>query len=319
MEGETMSRYRTPLRYPGGKQRLTPFILEVLANNGLTGGHYAEPYAGGAGVAMELLLERHVSHVHLNDSSRAIYAFWNSILTQPEEFCRRISSASLTVDEWKKCREVVRYPDVIDELDLGFSVFYLNRCNRSGVLSGGIIGGLDQTGPWKMDARFPRNELIRRIEAIAIRADSITLRNWDAERFIIEHIPTLPHETFVYCDPPYFEKASKLYLNHYKPGDHARVAEVIQEQLPRRWAVSYDNAIEILNYYSERQSFLYDLQYSAAKVYKGKEVFIFSDDVQIPLRSSLPYINFSLQERNETTRQLEFEAMEIQKMRHRSL
>lgn len=301
-----MSRYRTPLRYPGGKQRLAPFILELIVKNQLVGGHYVEPYAGGAGVGIELLLSRHVSHIHLNDSSPQIYAFWNSILTQPDEFCKRISSASLTVEEWKRQREIVRHPGSYNEMEVGFSTFYLNRCNRSGVLSGGLIGELEQKGEWKMNARFSRNELIRRIEAVSNRATAITLRNWDAERFILEHIPTLPQETFVYCDPPYFEKASSLYLNHYGKADHARIARIIQEQLARKWAVSYDNAAEILSYYSERRSFLYDLQYNAAHVYKGKEIFIFADDTKLPNELSLSYINQALKNTGEMEPQLVF-------------
>lgn len=290
-----MSNYRTPLRYPGGKQRLTPFIMEILAENGMIGGHYVEPYAGGAGVAMELLLDNNVSHVHLNDSSIQIYAFWNSILSHTEEFCRLISTASLNVDEWKKRREIVQHPIGHDELEVGFSTFYLNRCNRSGILTGGVIGGLAQTGTWKMDARFSRNNLIRRIEAIASRKDAITLRNWDAEKFILKYIPRLPANSFVYCDPPYFEKASRLYLNHYQRDDHARIAEVIQKRLTKKWIVSYDSADEILGYYYKRRTFLYDLQYNALRVYKGKEVFIFSDDLRVPVGSSLPYINKAIQ------------------------
>lgn len=290
-----MSNFRTPLRYPGGKQRLTPFILELLTENGMVGGHYVEPYAGGAGVAMELLLDNNVSHVHLNDSSVQIYAFWNSVLSRTEEFCRLISTASLDVDEWKKRREIVQRPTGHDELEVGFSTFYLNRCNRSGILSGGIIGGLTQAGTWKMDARFSRNDLIRRIEAIASRRNAITLRNWDAEKFILEYIPGLPVNSFVYCDPPYFEKASRLYLNHYQKHDHARISEVIQERLVGKWVVSYDSADEILDYYSGRRTFLYDLQYNASRVYKGKEVFIFSDEIKVPAGSTLPYINKAIQ------------------------
>jgi DNA adenine methylase len=262
-----------------------------MTENGITGGHYAEPYAGGAGVAIGLLLNQVVNHIHLNDSSRPIYAFWHSIINYPEELCRRIRGASLTVEEWKKQREILRHPDQYGELDLGYSTLYLNRCNRSGVLTGGIIGGLDQTGPWKMDARFPRNELIRRIENIAAKRDAITVHNLDAERFILEYVPTLPDQTLVYCDPPYFSLSSKLYLNQYQAGDHKRVAEIIQEQLPRRWVVSYDSAPEILSYYDSRRSFLYDLQYNASRVYKGREIFVFSDDTVIPSKSSLPYIN----------------------------
>lgn len=305
-----MSRFRTPLRYPGGKQRLAPFILEILDANDLVGGDYAEAYAGGAGVGIELLLDRHVSHIHLNDSSLPIYAFWNSILTQPEEFCRRISSASLTVEEWKKRREIIQQPTTHEEIEVGFSTFYLNRCNRSGVLSGGLIGGLGQAGRWKMDARFNRNDLIRRIEAIAARADAITLRNLDAEQFILEYIPTLPLRTFVYCDPPYFEKASRLYLNHYRPGDHERIARIIQERLERKWVVSYDNAVEILAYYNERQSFLYDLQYNASRVYKGKEVFIFCDGIDLPTASALPFIDAVIGLPRRTVQQLGFAELE---------
>lgn len=291
-----MSYNRTPLRYPGGKQKLTPFILEVMKENGNIGGHYVEPYAGGSGVAVELLLRNYVCHIHLNDSSLPIYAFWKSVLTQPEELCRLIYSASLTVEEWKKRREIVRNPDGFNELEVGFSTLYLNRCNRSGVLSGGLIGGLAQTGKWKMDARFPRNELIRRIEAIASRRDLITLMNLDAERFIIEYIPKLPNNTLVYCDPPYFAKSNRLYLNHYNREDHVRISEIIQKQLTRTWLVSYDGVPEILNYYSERRTFLYDLQYNASRVYKGKEAFIFSDNLRIPTKSSLPFIDKAIKE-----------------------
>ncbi|QQJ96428.1 DNA adenine methylase [Burkholderia ambifaria] len=294
-----MSRYRTPLRYPGGKQKLAPFISEILAANNMIGGHYVEPYAGGAGVALELLLDNKVSKIHLNDCSVPVYAFWRSILSKPEEFCRLISSASLTVEEWKRRREIVRQPKGHSQLEVGFSAFYLNRCNRSGVLSGGLIGGLEQNGEWKMDARFPRNELIRRIELIASRSSAIVLRNWDAERFMVDHVSSLPIETLVYCDPPYFEKASRLYLNSYCEDDHRRISNTIQNDLGRRWVVSYDNAPQIVEYYSNRRSFVYDLQYNASRVYKGKEIFVFSDDLTLPRSSSLRYIDDVIQDYDE--------------------
>lgn len=284
-------RYFTPLRYPGGKQRLTPFVLEVLRTNELQGCDYVEPYAGGAGVAIQLLLDGHVANIHLNDSSKAIYSFWRSILTKTEEFCRLVSTASLTVEEWKRQREVIRNPGKHSQLELGFSTFFLNRCNRSGVLSGGLIGGLQQNGAWKMDARFSRNELIRRIEVIAARRSSIAVRNLDAEQFMADYIPTLPAKSLVYCDPPYFNKAQRLYLDSYQPEDHARIARVIQTRLPRSWIVSYDSAPEILEYYAKRRSFLYNLQYNASTVYKGREVFVFSDDLVLPSESTLPCID----------------------------
>ncbi len=291
-----MSNYKTPLRYPGGKQRLTPFVLELMDENDLVGGDYAEPYAGGAGVATALLLENKVSHIHLNDSCTGIYAFWRSILNQTNEFCRRVADTRLTVKEWRRQREILSRPAEFNQIDVGFSAFYLNRCNRSGILSGGLIGGLKQDGEWKMNARFPRKELVGRIEAIAAKRKSITIKNMDAEKFILDYLPQLPKKSLVYCDPPYFHKASRLYLNHYKPKDHDQIAQVIQSSVGHHWIVSYDGAPEILKCYSERRSFLYDLQYNAAKAYKGREVIFFSDDLKLPKTSVIPNIAAALKE-----------------------
>lgn len=289
-----MVQNRTPLRYPGGKQKLTPFIREIMKSNALEGGHYAEPYAGGAGVAMELLMNGDVQHVHLNDSSYHIYCFWASILRFTDEFCSKLSRCMLNVEEWRLQREVVRHPNDFSLLDVGFATFYLNRTNRSGVLSGGVVGGLNQTGKWKIDARFPRNELTCRIELIASKANSIFLYNLDAENFFLKNVPDLPGNSLVYIDPPYFEKASRLYLNHYQPDDHARISDVIQGMEGVKWVVSYDGVTEILNYYSDRRKFLYELQYNASRAYKGSEVFIFSDEIVIPRNSVLRHVNEAL-------------------------
>jgi DNA adenine methylase len=291
-----MRRHKTPLRYPGGKQKLAPFVAEVMRENDLVGGHYIEPYAGGAGVAIELLLNGTASHIHLNDSCSAVHAFWKSVVSDTEEFCRRISRASLNVQEWRRQQAILRSRDEHSTLDVGFSLFYLNRVNRSGIVSGGLIGGLAQEGEWLMDARFPRAELVRRVESIARKRKAIHLRNWDAERFITDYLPRLPKSSLVYCDPPYFEKADRLYLNHYKPDDHKRIAKTIQKmKLP--WMVSYDAAPEILGCYSRRRAFLYGLQYNALKAYVGTEVFFFSDGLRLARGSSVRAIDDVLSRR----------------------
>lgn len=145
-----------------------------------------------------------------------------------------------------------------------------------------------------MDVRFPRNELISRMEAIAARKSDIKIRNWDAERFITQYVPRLPVRTIVYCDPPYFRKAERLYPNHYKPEDHRRIADVIQSGIAQHWIVSYDSCNEIRAFYEGRTSFQYLLQYNAAKAYKGSELFIFSDQTIVPSRSLLPAIDTAL-------------------------
>lgn len=284
-----MSKFKTPLRYPGGKQRLTPFIVEILEANKIKG-HYVEPYAGGAGVAINLLLLNKVEHIHLNDSDFGIYAFWYCVLNKTEELCRLISSASMTVEEWRIRKAIVQKCDKRKILELGFSVFYLNRCNRSGVLSAGVIGGYDQKGNYKMDARFSKDDLIRRIESIVRYKDKISITNFDAEYYIENYISNLPKDTLVYLDPPYYEKGSELYLNAYDKSDHARLAKTIQREIKHKWVLSYDGVKDIVNLYQRRRHFLYDLQYSVAKVYKGKEVFVFSDKLKLPTKCSLSHI-----------------------------
>lgn len=288
-----MSKFKTPLRYPGGKQRLTPFIAEILEENHLNG-HYIEPYAGGSGVAMELLLTKKIEQVHLNDSYLGIYAFWYSVINHTKELCRKILSASMTVEEWRRRQQIVKKCDYTDLLELGFSIFYLNRCNRSGVLSAGVIGGLNQDGNYKMDARFNRNDLINRIESIAIYKDKIHISNFDAEYYINNYIPNLPQNSLIYLDPPYYNKASELYLNSYKNNDHSRIAQSIQLNINHNWILSYDGVPEILDLYTNRRHFLYDLQYSAQTVKKGKEVFIFDDNLKLPSKCVLPHVNEGL-------------------------
>lgn len=299
-----MGLNKTALRYPGGKQKLAPFLAEIIKYNKLDGGEYVEPYAGGAGAAIELLISKTVSRIHLNDSSYPIYCYWRSILHESDKFCRLIMSASLTIEEWHRQREILLEPQNYSLLEVGFSTFYLNRCNRSGVISGGVIGGIEQTGEWKMDARFNRAELISRIESIAFHREKIQIQNLDAEEYLKQYLPTTSRKTLVYLDPPYFEKSRGLYLNTYKKEDHLRLSTFIQRKLKKKWVLSYDAAPEIISYYSKRQHFLYDLQYNAASVYKGKEIFVFSDNLQLPKTSSLVFIDKSLKRIKKTHRAL---------------
>jgi DNA adenine methylase len=285
-----MGTFWSPLRYPGGKQRLAPFISEILSENQIDG-NYVEAFAGGAGIAINLLLSKKIKHIHLNDSDIGVYAFWHSIVNHGEEFCRSILKASLTIEEWKRRKQILKQSDHKDLFELGFSFFYLNRCNRSGVINGGVIGGLNQTGKYKIDARFQRNDLIRRIEAISQYKENISLYNLDAKDFINQEISRLPSNTLIYFDPPYFYKSNELYMSHYKKRDHIELAEIIQNSVLHKWLLSYDKVPEIMELYKYRRQIIYELQYNAARIYKGNEIFVFSDALNIPLESSLSNIN----------------------------
>ena len=274
----------TPLRYPGGKGKLASYIKALLQANSLLDGEYVEPYAGGAAIALELLLHEYVSKIHINDVSRPIFSFWRSVLDHTEELSRLVIDTPLTVAQWDKQKKILSHPLDHDDLSLGFATFFLNRTNRSGILNGGIIGGRDQTGPWKIDARFNAAELVHRIVAIARMKKRIALTRKDALKFLEAGSVKWPEKTLVYLDPPYYVKGRELYYDFYKPEDHAAVAACVRDRLLRQqWIVSYDNVPAIRQLYEGECYMTYDIGYSASETSKrGSEVMFFNKRLKIP-------------------------------------
>lgn len=273
-------QFNTPLRYPGGKARLSQYVIELLRRNDLVGGHYVEPYAGGAAIGLTLLYLEYVNHIHLNDLNKAVYSFWKSVLDEPEELCRLIDERPITLEERLRQKSVHRDPDA-GTLELGFSTFFLNRTNRSGIISAGVIGGNDQSGEWKIDARYKKADLISRIEKIAEYRSRISLYNDDALDLISNRLPSLPDKTLVYLDPPYYTKGKKLYQNHYKHDDHAAIAALVGD-IRQKWIISYDNAEPILQLYSAYDRETFALSWSARTRYEGSEVMVFGPGVVRP-------------------------------------
>lgn len=272
----------SPLRYPGGKGKIARFMRSIIRENGLSDGRYVEPYAGGAAVAWELLITGVVRRVTINDVSRPVYSFWNSVLNHTDDLCRLIREQPLTVDEWDRWKDIYRRQDEADELELGFAFFYLNRTNRSGILNAGVIGGRDQTGNWKIDARFNREDLTARIEKIAQLRNRITLTQMDAVEFLRTQSAQWEPKTLVYIDPPYFEKGRFLYHDAYCPEDHSTVADAVLELDRLRWVVSYDDVRPIHDLYEQSSWLQYTLNYSARNTVRGREAMFFSPGLVVP-------------------------------------
>jgi len=273
----------TPLRYPGGKAKFAPFIARVMEVNNLIGGHYLEPYAGGAGVALELLYHGYADHVHINDLDPAVHAFWVAATTQPEELLRLVNDTPVTMDEWFKWRGLLRGERSGSAVELGFATLFLNRTNRSGILKGGVIGGIDQQGVYKIDARYKKDALTKRIERIASQAQRISVYCQDALELLSDAKRFLPKKSLVYLDPPYYVKGQGLYRNFYKHEDHVAIANLLQRKdFTRSWVVSYDNAPQICDMYSKSQRLDYNLHYTAQKRYVGQEVMFFKDGLEFP-------------------------------------
>jgi DNA adenine methylase len=274
-------RYASPLRYPGGKAQMVNFIKILILENDLVGVEYCEPYAGGASVALSLLFEDYVSAIHVNDLNQAVHDFWYSILNATDAFCELIERTPLDITEWRRQREIVR-STYADPLSRGFAAFYLNRTNRSGIISGGVIGGLNQAGPWKIDARFPRSELVRRVRKVARFRTRITLTCRDTLELLCDDIDSPPScRRFYFLDPPYYSKGERLYDNFYGHDDHQRIHDAVVA-IKNPWIVSYDAASEIIGMYQTFDPTLYTLSYSANSRGRGSEVMFASRDLVIP-------------------------------------
>jgi DNA adenine methylase len=277
-----MTRSASPLRYPGGKSCLYDLTGHILRLNNLERAHYAEPYAGGAGLALSLLFGGRVSDIHLNDIDRSIWAFWHSVLHETEGLVEKIATVPVDMDQWHRQRQVYLNPSDYDDLTLGFSTFFLNRTNRSGIIKGaGVIGGLEQTGNYKIDCRFNRPDLAKRIRRIAKYRARIHIHRTDALLFIEEMDSQLPRRSFFCIDPPYFNKGSSLYTSFYNPADHLAVSQAVIG-LDRPWILTYDNTPEISHLYKARRQFSFDVSYSVQTKRIGTELLVASKGLKLP-------------------------------------
>lgn len=273
-----MNIYHTPLRYPGGKGKFAPFVKDLMKANNLTG-DYLEPYAGGCGVALDLLFNGHCQNIHINDYDVAVFNFWKSVTENTDDFLKLLKDTKVTIDEWHIQKAILANPIENGQLAHGFATFFLNRTNRSGILKGGVIGGKNQDGNYKLDARFNKENLSQRIEKIGKYSNRIKVYNEDALNLLKNVDALLPSNSLIYLDPPYYVKGQGLYRNFYMHEDHAQIREAL-DKVKTKWIVSYDNCEEIKKIYSGYLQEDYELNYSAYYKTKGSEVMIYCDTVQ---------------------------------------
>lgn len=265
----------SPLRYPGGKAKLAPYIKLIISNIENQINTYIEPFAGGAGVALDLLLTRTVEKIVINDYDKAIYSFWRAVLTDTNGLVKLIEDTEVTVEEWYKQKDIYGNFNAKYSLELAFATFFLNRTNRSGILNAGPIGGYGQDGNYFIDARYNKQKSIEKILQIAKFKDNIKLYNKEARAFIKQIVSKYGANTFVYFDPPYFNKGHRLYKNHLSLRDHVEIADCIKKNVSTEWIITYDDVNEIKNIYAGDYFRTYEWAYSIVRNCIKPEIIIF--------------------------------------------
>lgn len=287
----------SPLRYPGGKGKLYPFVAEVIKNTGIQHPTYVEPFAGGAGVALSLLFNGIVEEIVINDYDKAIYSMWKAMLTQTKAFIKLIEDTPISIEEWYHQKDIYSNQNKKYSLELGFATFFLNRTNRSGILSAGPIGGYKQTGNYLIDARFNKEDLIKRIKKIVMYKNKIHIYNHDVRSFIKSYIPQYIDCAFIYFDPPYYNKGKCLYKNFFIDKDHKDIYDLITK-LKCPWMVTYDDASKIKEIYHEMPAWKFDLTYGVANNGKNSELLFVSDENFIPDNTNKTALKINLRQYN---------------------
>jgi DNA adenine methylase len=274
-------RYISPLRYPGGKGRLAPYITRLIAAQPIRPGSYAEPFAGGAGAALRLLVDEEVRFIHINDLNPGIGAFWRCVFYHTEDFIARIETDDVSVESWRQAREIYMNPAGQSDLDLGFATFFLNRCNRSGILRAMPIGGLGQTGNWKIDARFNRKGLSERIQFLGQYRRRVVVTQEDGREFI-RGMSGLGKDVLVYVDPPYLVQGNSLYLNSMKKEDHTELAVLLMgSTFP--WLLTYDANERVTgDLYHGLRIVEFDIAHTAQVQHVGSEYAVFGPHLVVP-------------------------------------
>lgn len=271
------SLFESPLRYPGGKACIFNFMSKLFYENNLIGSAYAEPYAGGSGLALKMLYNEYVSEIFINDLDKSIYKLWKTLTENNLSFCDWLEDVNVSIENWNYYKSILQNTELHSDFEIAKSTFFLNRTNISGVIKGGIIGGQEQKGKYKIDARFNKTDLLRRIRRIDNFKHRINVSNLDGVNFI-KKLNRISEDIFIYIDPPYVQKGADLYMNFYSQKDHKKLAENI-EMIEKKWLVSYDNNEFILSLYNGHKKVLYQLSQSTSNRI-GDEIIIFSDKIK---------------------------------------
>jgi DNA adenine methylase len=271
-------RYLSPLRYPGGKAAIAHFVGALIASQPSKPSQYVEPFAGGFGVGLRLLYDEYVEHVVLNDLDADLAAFWRCVFFETDALLERVRQRQPSLAEWHRQHDLYLSGDG-DLLDRAFATFYLNRTNRSGILlDARPIGGMHQSGKWRINARYNAAALADRIERVARYRNRVTVLSRDGIAVAKDFVGD--ERSLVYLDPPYVQKGAELYFDNLTKDDHLRLANVIAKR--KGWVMTYDVHSLVRALYLGHRRAVFSIAHTAGPQRLGREYLIFARGLIVP-------------------------------------
>jgi DNA adenine methylase len=270
-------------------------MATFLEANLLSGVEFYEPFAGSAGVGLNLLQQGFVSRLALIELDPLMGAFWIAATQYNDDLRRLIENCTVDLETWKKMRRLSeRFKNVSTSLSeprkivaAGFAALFLNRTSFSGLLNSGPIGGFSQSSAYGLGCRFNKRRLDEQLENIGRVASRISIVHGCGLAFMRDRRRNFERShNFFYVDPPYFSQGRRLYRSWFSSEQHRELASILSgSRFP--WLLSYDRCEQTEELYRENNIAHVRFMYSAKVRRPEKEIMIASDDLVYPGEAEL--------------------------------
>lgn len=286
-------RHLSPLRYPGGKARMGPWLAEVFGSQfgRMALEVWMEPFGGGCGAGLALLDSNTVGEVWLCERNPALAALWRVLLAEPERLARTVEATTVDLAGFYAARETVQDGGGGDDFPLALAALVVNRCSRSGIVAPNVgpIGGKTQAGRWTVGSRFNPAGLAARLRRIAPLTERMRFYGTDGVACIAELDGTvgIEDEMLLFVDPPYLREGNRLYTEGMSPADHQHLADVLN-RCAARWLLTYDDEPEVPDrLYRQRRVLRFDIPHTANRQRVAHEYLVLSPDTDLPLNEQV--------------------------------
>ena len=275
-----------PLRYPGGKASLLNYIEKFITSNKISVQAILEPYAGSAAISIGLLSKGTISKAYINDSDQMIFAFWKTVMNNNKELIEMIDSLEVNLDAWFCYRKyLVDKPlTKFNEKDVAMAFLFLNRTSYSGIVKAGPLGGKRQQSRYKIDCRFNKENLKKKIKSIEALSPKVKVFNMDGIQFMKEIIRE-NEDVLIYADPPYYNVGKLLYNQYFDDNKHIQLADYLKQIEEQPWLLSYNANKFIMNLYSDQKMVPIYLDYHTGPYRRNIMEYLFSNRVIPPFEA----------------------------------